>query len=89
MPRSQIDPAGNDEEQGWEWLEAVLRAIDQPVIAINGSDRSIALFNAAAERQLGYSAAEVTGQNVAMLMVSPQREEHDGTWERGSSRRGA
>jgi two-component system sensor kinase FixL len=34
-------------------------------------------FNAAAERQFGYSAADVLGQNVSMLMPSPHRERHD------------
>ena len=34
-------------------------------------------FSAAAERLFGYSAAEVLGQNVRMLMPSPYREGHD------------
>jgi len=35
-------------------------------------------FNAAAERVFGWTAAEVIGQNVSMLMPAPYAESHDG-----------
>ena len=35
-------------------------------------------FNPAAEAMFGYNAAEVTGQNVSMLMAEPHQHNHDG-----------
>ena len=34
-------------------------------------------FSATAERLFGWSAAEVVGKNVSILMPSPYRQEHD------------
>ena len=39
-------------------------------------------FSSTAERLFGFSAAEVLGKNVKMLMPSPYRESHDGYLER-------
>jgi two-component system sensor kinase FixL len=39
-------------------------------------------FSAAAERMFGFSEEEVLGENVSMLMPSPDRERHDGYLER-------
>ena len=50
-------------------LDGVIR------IDVNGI---ISIFNPAAERMFGYTAAEVVGQNVSLLMPSPDREAHDG-----------
>lgn len=49
---------------------------NQGVIAIN-RDCIIQSFNQAAERMFGYSAAEVLGRNVNMLMPEPCRSSHD------------
>ena len=45
------------------------------VIDVRGNVR---LYNAACERLFGYTADEVIGQNVKMLMPAPYRNEHDG-----------
>src|SRR5262249_36582027 len=38
----------------------------------------VASFNPGAERLFGYTAGEVIGQNISILMPSPYQEEHDG-----------
>jgi len=57
-----------------------LAILDSTMDAIVNTDEHgyIETFNAAAERIFAYSADEVMGRNVSMLMPSPYREEHDG-----------
>ncbi len=43
---------------------------------------TIESFNSTAERIFGYGAADVIGQNIAILMPSPDREQHDTYLER-------
>jgi len=61
--------------------EAKYRAIvDTAVDAIAVIDESgiVQSFNRSAEEIFGYSAAEVVGQNVRLLMPDPDRSAHDG-----------
>ena len=61
--------------------EERLRAIlDTAMDAIITTDQRgiIQSVNAATEQMFGYTAAEMIGQNVTMLMASPHREAHDG-----------
>jgi len=57
-------------------LRSVLDTVPDAIIVIDehGIIRS---FSTAAEHQFGYTAAEVCGRNVSMLMPSPYREAHD------------
>lgn len=68
-------------EQSLRETEAQTRAIlDTAVDAIiTISDHGIiATYNQAAERLFGYTADEMIGQNVSMLMPEPYASEHDG-----------
>ncbi|MBP2292375.1 PAS domain-containing hybrid sensor histidine kinase/response regulator [Azospirillum rugosum] len=56
---------------------AILEAAVDGIITIDDHGR-IESFNRAAERIFGYSAAEVLGRNVSMLMPAPYRQAHDG-----------
>ncbi|MDH5407750.1 MAG: PAS domain S-box protein [Gammaproteobacteria bacterium] len=61
-------------------LQSVLENVVDGIITINNKG-SIQSFNRAAEHIFGYSADEVMGKNINMLMPSPYREEHDGYLE--------
>jgi PAS domain S-box-containing protein len=60
-----------------ELLQAILDTAMDAIITIDqrGIIQSV---NAVTERMFGYTAAEMIGQNVSMLMASPDREAHDG-----------
>ncbi|ACL60978.1 hybrid sensor histidine kinase/response regulator [Methylobacterium nodulans] len=58
-------------------LRSILDTAPEALITID-EHGAIHSFSRSAERLFGYSADEVIGKNVAMLMPSPYREEHDG-----------
>jgi two-component system CheB/CheR fusion protein len=72
--RKRADQALRDRE---ERLQAILNTVADAVLTIDrrGIIRSA---NRATERMFAYTAAEMLGQNVTMLMSSPYREAHDG-----------
>jgi PAS domain S-box-containing protein len=57
-------------------LRAVVDTAISGVILIDARGR-VLMFNPACERLFGYSADEVIGQNVKLLMPTPYRDEHD------------
>jgi two-component system sensor kinase FixL len=60
-----------------EHLRSILATVPDAMILIDerGTIRS---FSTAAEKMFGYAEDEVVGENVSMLMPSPDRERHDG-----------
>jgi two-component system, LuxR family, sensor kinase FixL len=65
-----------DSRHGQAQLQSILDTVMEGMIVID--DRGIMRsFSATAERLFGWSAAEVIGKNVSILMPSPYRQEHD------------
>lgn len=62
-------------------LQSILDTVPDAMVVIDRT-RRIHSFSLAAERLFGYTASEVTGRNVNILMPSPYREDHDGYIER-------
>ncbi|MDB5524054.1 MAG: sensor histidine kinase [Rhizobium sp.] len=57
-------------------LRSILETVPESMIVIDEAGL-ITSFSAASETLFGYTAAEVRGRNVRMLMPSPNREAHD------------
>jgi two-component system sensor kinase FixL len=58
-------------------LRSIVDAAVDAIILIDARGH-VESFNQGAERLFGYTAAEVIGRNVNMLMPSPYRDDHDG-----------
>ena len=58
-------------------LRSILATVPDAMVVIDGRGHMLS-FSAAAEKMFGYSEAEVLGENVSILMPSPDRELHDG-----------
>ena len=63
------------------WLERLIGTTQDAVVSIDRQAR-IVLFNPGAERIFGYTAAEIQGQKVNVLMAEPYMAEHDSYLER-------
>ena len=58
-------------------LRSILDTVPDGVVVID-RDGLMTSFNPAAERMFGWTAAEVLGQNVGLLMPAPDAADHDG-----------
>ena len=70
-------PPGADAEAH---LRSILATVPDAMVVIDERG-TILSFSAAAEKMFGFSEADVAGENVSMLMPSPDRERHDGYLE--------
>jgi two-component system sensor kinase FixL len=62
-------------ESEGRWEAVIASAVDAMIVI--DAKGMIEVFNPAAERLFGYSAEEVLGRSVNMLMPTPYRDEHD------------
>ena len=78
LRRSRIAAAASAEEAsaGEAHLRSILETMPDAMIVIDGRGL-MRSFSVAAERLFGYSADEVLGKNVKMLMPQPYRHDHD------------
>ena len=65
-------------------LRSILATVPDAMIVIDEKGGIIS-FSAAAEKMFGYAESEVIGENVSMLMPSPDREQHDAYLQRYES----
>ena len=71
-PRNSL-ASGTD---GEAHLRSILATVPDAMVVID-EHGTILSFSAAAEQMFGFTEAEVLGENVSMLMPSPDRERHD------------
>ncbi len=64
-------------QESEEQLRTVLESSVEGIITIN-EQGIVESFNPAAERMFGYSASEILGKNISMLVPEPHHSEHDG-----------
>ncbi|WP_319950665.1 sensor histidine kinase [Sphingomonas arvum] len=62
--------------EGETHLRSILATVPDAMVVIDERGR-IMSFSAAAEKMFGFTEAEVMGENVSLLMPSPDRERHD------------
>jgi two-component system sensor kinase FixL len=71
------DPTAIGADHTEAHLRSILATVPDAMVVIDETGHIIS-FSAAAEKLFGYAEVEVVGENVAMLMPSPDRERHDG-----------
>lgn len=76
MANFMDQPTSEPRPEAEAHLRSILATVPDAMLVIDEKG-TILSFSAAAERMFGYSESEVVGENVKMLMPSPDRERHD------------
>ncbi|MBF0163970.1 MAG: EAL domain-containing protein [Magnetococcales bacterium] len=66
-----------ERRRGEAMVHAMIETVVNAILVID-ANKIVHVFNPAAERKFGFTAAEIIGQNVNRLMPSPMCEAHDG-----------
>lgn len=74
------DTHPNHRSESEAHLRSILATVPDAMVVIEEGGHILS-FSAAAEKMFGYKESEVVGENVSMLMPSPDRERHDGYLE--------
>lgn len=73
--------ASRDQAESAAHLRSILATVPDAMVVIDEEGRILS-FSAAAETMFGFSESEVLGENVSLLMPSPDREKHDSYLDR-------
>jgi two-component system, LuxR family, sensor kinase FixL len=79
-----VESATRELERRERHLRSILETVPDAMIVIDDGGRIVS-FSAAAQKMFGFSEAELLGENVSVLMPSPDRERHNGYMERYQS----
>lgn len=77
MKLSETEPPATPGADPEAHLRSILATVPDAMVVIDERGQMLS-FSAAAEKMFGFTEAEVIGENVSMLMPSPDRERHDG-----------
>jgi two-component system sensor kinase FixL len=77
VPAAKVGPPSLEAGASDALLRSILATVPDAMIVIDVTGLII-FFSATAERMFGYSAEEMLGRNVSVLMPSPDREAHNG-----------
>src|SRR6185369_13271221 len=74
---TDVDPLPRTRDDTEAHLRSILATVPDAMVVIDDNGKILS-FSAAAERMFGYVESEVLGENVKLLMPSPDRDRHDG-----------